>query len=80
LSKINNKYVCCDKCDENQRNEYGDRCQECVSMAEKVQALKLLELVKERLKGAVKCGHKRFSDESGYLEQELQSLIEESEK
>lgn len=43
-------------------------------------ARRLEELVKERLKGAYKSGHKKFSDEIGYLEQELQSLVDESEK
>lgn len=43
-------------------------------------ALKLQELVKERVKGQIKSGHKKFCDETGYLEQELYSLIEESEK
>lgn len=44
-----------------------------------VSALKLQELVKERLKGTGKCGYKRFSDETGYLAQEFRSLIEQSE-
>ena len=48
-------------------------------LSELQSALNLQELVKDRLKGTVKCGHKRFSDETGYLEQELQSLIEQSE-
>lgn len=42
-------------------------------------ALSLQELVIERIKGSYKSGHKKLSDEVGYLEQELQSLVEESE-
>lgn len=49
-------------------------------LAEIDNASKLQKLIKERLKGAHKSGHKIFSDESGYLEQELKFLVEESEK
>ena len=42
-------------------------------------ALKLQELIEERLKGKSKSGHKKLSDETGYLEQELRSLLEQSQ-
>ena len=43
-------------------------------------ALKLQELVKERMNATYVSGHKLLSDENGYLEQELRSLVEESQK
>lgn len=42
-------------------------------------ALKLQELVNDKIKKGTKSGHKLFSDEGGYLEQELQSMVEQSQ-
>ena len=39
----------CKSCDDNERNEYGDRCMSCVPRLTLTTALKLQELVKERL-------------------------------
>ena len=41
--------------------------------------LKLQALIEKRTIGMIKSGHKKFSDETGYLEQELVSLVEESQ-